>query len=274
MIINGREIAQEIQQELIEKVKKSKRFNLCKFSLHIFVVGENPVVEKFIKYKKIFANTISVEFIEHRFDDISEVDLITQIKQVTKMFQGTPGTFGMVVQLPLPGHIDTQRVLDSVPSELDVDGLATESDYLAPVAGAVKEILAHEDIVVEGKRALVIGKGKLVGEPVAKLLIEMGAVVAIADKKMSKSELLGLTRTSDIIVSGAGVPNLITKDMIKEGSALLDAGTSTQENSVVGDIALDCEEVARHFSRTPGGIGPITVAVLFKNLVFRNEASE
>ncbi len=254
MIIDGRQIAKDIQSELID--------NAAGLSLHIFIVGEDPVIESFVKYKKIFAEKINVQFVEHRFsDDITEAELIHIIRGVISEADG------IVVQLPLPLHMDTQRVLDSVPSNLDVDGLATSSAYLTPVAGAIKEIINLEKIIVSGKKVLVVGEGKLVGKPVAKLLAEMEAEVTSIDNSVSKEELIELCRNSDIIVSGAGVPNLITKDMLKEGVVLLDAGTSTQAGNLVGDIAMECEELASIFSRTPGGIGPMTVAILFKNLV-------
>jgi len=252
MIIDGKKIAREIRDGLVGSTG----------SLHIFVVGENPVVENFVRYKKIFANAIGVEFVEHRFaPTVTEIDLLSAIKEASNVANG------ILVQLRLPLHIDARLVLDAVPSELDIDGLATQSDYLAPVAGAVREIIEYECITVDGKQALVVGRGKLVGKPVAELLTSMGAIVTVADKETSKGELVKLARASDIIVSGAGAPNLITRDMVKEGSVLLDAGTSTQNNSVVGDIAPECRDMASHFARTPGGIGPLTVAVLFKNLV-------
>ncbi len=264
MIVNGKQIAESIKSELITKVSSMQEAP----ALHIFVVGENPVIESFVKYKRFFADTIKVKFIEHRFDtDISEDELIAEIKQVSQGSPGSQGSVGIVVQLPLPIHLNTQRVLDAVPSELDIDGLTTESKHLAPVAGAVREILEREDISVEGKEALVVGKGKLVGKPVANLLANLGVKVTVVDKTTEHSELAKLCKYSDIIVSGAGVPNLITEDMIKNGVILLDAGTSTQNNSVVGDIDINCQEQASYFAKTPGGIGPITIAVLFKNLV-------
>ncbi len=264
MIINGKEIAQQIQNNLINIIQDLS----IQPTLHIFVVVENPVIENFIKYKSIFAKAIGVEFVEHRFnDDITEQELIDQITKATKIEQVTPGLFGVVIQLPLPEHIDTQRVLDAVPAELDIDGLATGTKYLPPVAGAVREIFEFNDINVNGKNALVIGRGKLVGKPVVSLLEDLGTLVTNIDKDTTKDELTALSKQSDVIISGAGVPNLVTEDMIKEGVILLDAGTSTQSGTLVGDISHDCESKAKYFAQTPGGIGPITIAVLFKNLI-------
>jgi len=267
MIVDGKQIALEIQTELKEVVRQ---LDMPVF-LHIFVMGENPVIESFVKYKKAFAEDIGVEFVEHRFnEDTTQQELIKQIAQVTKVDQGSPGPLGIVVQLPLSAHIETQSVLDAVPAELDVDGLSTVTSYLTPVAGAVKEILERERVSVEGKRSIVVGKGKLVGKPVAEMLADMGANVNMVDKSTEHSELTQLCQNADIVVSGAGVPNLITKEMVKQGCVLLDAGTSTQSGNLVGDIALECVEKASVFAKTPGGIGPMTVAILFKNLVVGN----
>ena len=275
MIISGNKIARAIRDELEENIKGP---NPSVF-LHIFIIGDDPVIENFVMKKKAFAESLGVEFIEHRMVDTVEnlacqTYLINDIKVTTeeyKVSQEAPssqcGRFGMVVQLPLPRHIDMRAVLDAVPIEYDIDGLATDSEYIEPVAGAVQEILERKSIAVAGKTALVVGKGKLVGEPVARLLSELGAIVTMVDNSTDMNELTKLCKQSDVIVSGAGVPNLITPDMITKGVTLLDAGTSTQAGSVVGDIAYECKDKARYFARTPGGIGPVTVAVLFQNLL-------
>ncbi len=265
MIISGNKIARAIRDELRENIKGS---NVSMF-LHIFIVGDDPVIENFVMKKKSFADSLEVEFVEHRFNnDVTQEELISKITQVSQEAPRSQGAkFGMVVQLPLPEHINTQVVLDAVPVEYDIDGLASESKFIEPVAGAVQEILARKNIAVAGKTALVIGKGKLVGEPVTHLLESLGAYVTVVDKETNYKEFTNLCLQSDIIISGAGVPNLIMQDMVVKGVTLFDAGTSTQAGSVVGDIAYECKNKARYFARTPGGIGPVTVAVLFKNLL-------
>lgn len=256
MIINGNIIAQEIRDEL----KQLKGAGLPR--LDIFIVGKNPVIENFVTRKRRFAEYLGVHFTEHRFDESITTDELIQ------MVQGTPGPHGVVVQLPLPVHIDTDRVLASVPPEADIDGLAPDSPYTPPVAGAVREVLERTGSSVANSSALVIGKGRLVGEPVAQLLRALGAHVTVVDKSTAHAELITLTQQADIIVSGAGVPNLITPDMLRRGVVLIDAGTSTQAGVVVGDIAHECVSLASVFARTPGGIGPITIAILFKNLIY------
>jgi len=269
MIISGNKIARAIRDELKEEIKICKGSTLLQIALHIFIVGDDPVIESFVMKKKEYAEMLGVDFIEHQFDkDIAQQELTEKINLVINASQKSSAEkVGIVVQLPLPEHIDAQAVLDAVPAELDIDGLGSEAQFIEPVAGAVAEILERKNIEVVGRQALVVGKGKLVGEPVARLLTELGAQVVMADKETTKEELTDLCSKSDIIISGAGVPNLIEPSMVQKGCTLLDAGTSTQSGSVVGDIAYECKEKARYFARTPGGIGPVTVAVLFKNLV-------
>jgi methylenetetrahydrofolate dehydrogenase (NADP+)/methenyltetrahydrofolate cyclohydrolase len=258
MIISGNKIARAIETDLKGRVNGLH-------TVHIFIVGDNPVIESFVARKRQFADALEVDFVECRYDaDVTEELLIKDIQAI-----GTSQRDGIVVQLPLPPHMDTKRVLNSVPLALDIDGLAEESAFLPPVAGAVSEILEHKNIEVQGKEVLVIGKGALVGVPVAHLFSRLGGYVSIADKDTTKEELTALCLKSDIIVSGAGVPRLVTPEMVNEGVVLIDAGTSTQAGSVVGDIAHECAQKAKYFSRTPGGVGPITVAVLFKNLLLK-----
>ena len=276
MIISGNKIARAIRDELIEELKERSRacetFGIS-HAVHIFIVGVDEVIENFVMKKKQFAQYLGVNFIEHRFDKgITQNELLVEIDKVNKqcaqhIMGKTLQKCGIVVQLPLPSHIDTQVTLDSVQEEFDIDGLGSNTKFIEPVAGAVAEIIERKKIATKDKKALVVGNGKLVGQPVAKLLNNLGAHVTVVDKATTADKLTVLCRESDVIVSGAGVPNIITPDMINKGVTLLDAGTSTRAGSVVGDIAYECKEKARYFARTPGGIGPITVAVLFKNLI-------
>lgn len=173
------------------------------------------------------------------------------------------GVDGIVVQLPLPSGVNTQAVLAEIPAHLDVDGLSDEAIVLPPVACAVEEILVRAGVDPAGKIAVVVGAGRLVGVPVVRMLRERGALVTAVDKGDSYEPL----RTADIIVSGAGVPGLIQPDMIKGGVVLIDAGTSELGGKVVGDIDPLCEERASLCTPVPGGVGPIAVAMIFKNLI-------
>ena len=180
------------------------------------------------------------------------------------------------MQLALPEHIDTKAILDAVPVEKDIDVLSSKSrerfekgelDITPPVVGAIKEIVEREQVEFGGKNVVVVGKGSLVGGPAALWFKNKGANVTVVDQ--DTNNITEVTQNADIIVSGAGVPGLITPDMIKEGMVLLDAGTSEQGGKLKGDADPACAEKASIFTPVPGGIGPITIATLLQNLVTR-----
>jgi len=183
------------------------------------------------------------------------------------------GADAMLVQLPLPPHIDTPRVLAAIPVGKDADTLsdtayarfeAGEEDALVPpVAAAVAKILEASDVEVRGKRAVVVGQGKLVGRPVLVLLRRLGADAVTMYRETP--DPAAILREADIIVSGAGQAHFITPDMIKEGAVLIDAGTSESNGSIAGDFHPDCAAKASVFTPVPGGVGPVAVAMLYQN---------
>jgi methylenetetrahydrofolate dehydrogenase (NADP+)/methenyltetrahydrofolate cyclohydrolase len=266
MIVDGKKIAEDLKHELQTSYDISYDSPL---SLHVVVVGDNPVTERFVSAKKKFGEVIGVSVVEHRLPDTASTDAVVDEVKVAAKEGG-----GIVVQLPLPLSIDTQKVLNAIPPSCDVDVLSDEayrqfeqgtSSVLPPVVGAVREVLERHKVVLKGKRAVVIGRGRLVGKPVAAWLSREGAYVTVASTETT--DLSSVTSEADLIVSGVGVPSLIKPEMIKEGSVLIDAGTSEQGGKTVGDIDPACAEGAALFTPTPGGIGPITVAMLFKNLL-------
>lgn len=171
-------------------------------------------------------------------------------------------TDGIIVQLPLPREWDVQKVLAAIPGSHDVDGIGDGARVMPPVARAVKEILESASIDPAGKSAIVIGAGRLVGAPVARMLEDAGAQVTV----ITEGRSLDALAEADIIVSGAGSPGLITPEMIREGVALIDAGTSEQGGKVRGDADPACAAKCALFTPVPGGVGPVAVAEIFENL--------
>ena len=162
---------------------------------------------------------------------------------------------GVVIQLPIDS---ADALLAQVPQNKDIDNYPS-----APVAAAVEEILNRAGVDSKNKKAVVVGEGRLVGKPVAQLLRKLGANVSVVSLDQGNlSEL----KYADIVVSGAGSPGLIKPEMLKQGVVLIDAGTSEQAGKVVGDCDLRCAEVTSVFTPVPGGVGPVAVAMLFKNL--------
>jgi methylenetetrahydrofolate dehydrogenase (NADP+)/methenyltetrahydrofolate cyclohydrolase len=272
MLIDGKTIRDRIQRELQVRLSGSK------VALAILIVGDNPVVESFVKIKKSFAENIGADFFEYRFSEtVLEGELVEQLKTLASDTRIT----GIVVQLPLPTHINTDFVVNAIPPEKDVDILSSRAielfekealRILPPVVGAIKEILNDVKFQVKGKKVLVVGQGRLVGLPVGVWLKQQGADVTVLGEPSEHLE--DLVRNAEVVVSGAGVPNLIKPEMVTPGTLLIDAGSSESLGKIVGDINPLCEAVSFAQTPVPGGVGPVTVAVLFRNLVRASEGME
>jgi methylenetetrahydrofolate dehydrogenase (NADP+)/methenyltetrahydrofolate cyclohydrolase len=267
MIVDGKNIADRIKQAVTERVSLLDHGPV----LAVVTVGENPVTKRFVDIKRIFAADVGIHMEEHHYGDTIDADtLLAKIEDLAL----DSSIDGIVLQLPLPEHIDTEAVLGAIPINKDVDVISQEtmarfaagsSRVLPPVVGACKEILEDADIDVREKKAVVIGKGNLVGWPAATWLTQKGAEVTALDR--SEQNLLDHTLDADIIVLGAGEPGILTPNMIQEGVVILDAGTSETGGKLSGDADAECATKASVFTPVPGGIGPITVAILFKNVI-------
>lgn len=245
MIINGKEIAEEIVS-LLER----ERASLPPVLKLGFVMGEGDEASaSFVRIKERIANRLQVVVIKEEIKTTK--DALASIGRLTK------STNGIIVQLPLPAGVDTDAVLTAVPKEKDIDFSNP------PVAAAIEEVLKRSMFdFVSGTRAVVVGYGRLVGQPAAELLKKLGAEVTVLQADDSLEPL----KQADIVVLGAGSPGLIKPGMLKQGVVLIDAGTSESNGKLAGDASPACAEVASVFTPVPGGIGPIAVALIFKNL--------
>jgi len=257
---------------LAEKIKQTIASLHGKVQVVVIAVGATAVTKSYIEKKQHYAQSVGIVLRIDTFSEaVSQVELLAHIQALNS----DKGVSGIVVQLPLPAHIQTEAVLRMVNPHKDIDGLGAQPLVLPPVVGAIEYILDAQGYNVLGKQATVIGKGRLVGVPAALWLKARGAHVKIVTKETGDlSESLVL---SDIIVSGAGVPDLIRKEMLTKGVVLLDAGASEEGGRVRGDASPDCASVTSLFTPVPGGIGPITVAYLFYNalhLVAHNGAHQ
>ena len=259
MIIDGKAIAEEIYAELAPKYAALAR----PAKLGIVVVGANAVIESFVKIKTRSAERLGIEMMRINVSDKSDAGKIEQA--INRLLNAADA---VIVQLPLPPHIDTNQTLAMVPNEKDVDALnptIPEEKRLvhAPVALAAVEILERSGMVIPGSRAVVVGAGRLVGAPSAWLLRSLGATVSVFSLEEGSIEDL---KEADIIVSGAGSPGMIRPEHVKNGVALIDAGTSELNKRIAGDADPACAEKCSVFTPVPGGVGPIAVAMIFKNL--------
>lgn len=266
MIADGKAIARLLSEQIARAIRMFPE----KLALDIVVVGENPIIEGFIRTKKRIANELGVSLVEHRFPEtITEESLLFEVKKIAIRDE----VLGLIIQLPLPEEIRTQEILNAVPIEKDVDMLSSgsiaafargDAPIIPPVAGAIMEILDSAAISVAGKEVLVLGHGRLVGIPASILMRHNGAHVTIIDQEIS--DLKEHVRESAIIICGVGKPSLITPDMLTFGTVLIDAGTSEAGKKVVGDADPDCAKVTSLFTPVPGGVGPVAIMMIFKNL--------
>lgn len=270
MRISGKEIQYKIKEWVSEAVSQSGQ------PLHLVVIsaGDNPVTRNFVNIKKRFAEDVGVLFSERSFpNDVSSIQLE---KTIHELNAGQTIT-GIIVQLPLPSHLDTDAVLASIAPTKDVDVLSAKSyalfqegisAILPPVTGAIAEICTRHTVTIKGRSVVILGNGRLVGAPTAVWFRTQGGRVTVFDKLNPPSP--ADIKSADIIVCGMGQAGYIKPDMIKEGVVLFDAGTSESHGVIVGDVDPHCEEIASIFTPVPGGIGPITVAMIFCNLLTLN----
>lgn len=264
MIIDGRALAKNIlarTRARAEKLSHQPR-------VLAIVASETPATLSYLKIKEMRAADAGCVLEVARFPlGVSAAELCSAVS--------TSDVSAMIVQLPLPIDINAQEVCGSISLSKDADVLSSaarekfannDADaLLPPVVGAVREIFAHGNVDVKGKKAVVIGDGWLVGNPCAVWLRQQGAEVLMVT--LESGDLSAALRAADIIVSGAGSPYLIKPDMIKEGVVLIDAGTSELGGTLMGDADPACSEKCALFTPVPGGVGPLAVACLFENVV-------
>ncbi|MFZ3011985.1 MAG: bifunctional 5,10-methylenetetrahydrofolate dehydrogenase/5,10-methenyltetrahydrofolate cyclohydrolase [Minisyncoccia bacterium] len=269
--IDGR----KIRDEILEEIKKEVATLPFKPIFCDVLVGEDPSSVQYVQMKERTAEAVGVSFYQANFpESISTDDLVREINILNNM----KDMCGIIIQLPIPKHLDRDRVLNSIDPRLDVDCLgkvASEKFYkhyreddtlVFPTALACMTILDSLNLDLENKKIVVLGQGMLVGRPVTALLQHKNLnPIPISSQTGNKEELI---KQADVIISGMGKGKYITGDMIKEGAVLIDAGTSEIESSIVGDVDLESvKDVAGYVSPVPGGVGPVTVAMLLRNVL-------
>ena len=257
MIVDGKAIAEDVYATL-----EKRREGLSHApKLGIVVCGYDSVIESFVRIKSRAATRLSVGIIREDIDANANTEAV--IDAIRKL---SVEVDGIIVQLPLGKEIDTNAALSTIPDDKDVDAISTatgEHHVDAPVARAIEEILTVSGVPVSGKKVAIVGAGRLVGLPTAQLLKRLGAHVSkITLEEGSLKELMD----ADIVISGVGEPGLIKPEHIKDGTVLIDAGTSEHSGKVVGDCDPACAAKCSVFTPVPGGVGPVSVAMIFKNL--------
>lgn len=265
-IIDGKTMADEIYNKISAEVKKYD----TKPKLVFVLVGKDPASEIYVMIKEKVCKRTGIISQTYRLPKITEdYELVGLIEKLNK----DKSVHGILIQLPLPKNIDTNRILVCISADKDVDGLnpvnmgktLTGDETLAPCAPkGIITLLENEGINVEGKNITIISHSSLVGKPLAMMLLNRNATVDICHIKTKN--LAEHTKRADILIVGAGVPKLITKDMVKDGAVVIDVGINRIEGKIIGDVDFEnVKDKASFITPVPGGIGPMTVAMLMEN---------
>ena len=272
-IIDGKALSQVVKDEVKAEVPVLEAQYGRKPCLVVIIVGENPASQVYVRNKvKAAAYTGMESRLVELPADISEAALLEQIVALNN----DPLVDGILVQLPLPKHIDEEKVIDTIAREKDVDGfhpgnvagLWLGKDCIVPCTPAgIMRLIDSVGVELKGKQAVVVGRSNIVGKPVAKLLLDRHATVTIAHSRTT--DLGAVCRTADILVLAVGKAKLITGDMIKPGAVVIDVGMNRdEEGKLCGDVDFaSAQPVASWITPVPGGVGPMTIAMLMKNTI-------
>lgn len=241
-------------------------------SMVIIQVGDNPASNVYIRRKKAYAKSIGAHVILKKVEEtITEQALVAQIKQINS----DTSVHGVIVQLPIPAHINFSTVVNAIAPEKDIDGLGAVNMYklmtrdasgLVPAtARGVVTLLEHNNVELKGAHVVVIGRSMLVGKSTALHILNQDATVTICHSKTRN--LADYTKTADVIVVATGHPGTLTDEHIVPGQVVVDVGISVVDGAIQGDAQLQNSQILRALSPVPGGVGPMTVASLFENLV-------
>lgn len=270
MIINGKKLAKDITDELKKEVALEKEKGNS-FGLGVILIDGNPTSDIYVSKKQEMAEKIGVDFYLARFNNPKDKDLIKKIKEWNKDKKLT----GIIVQLPLWKGSDPFRVVNHIDPRKDVDGLTDfnqsclnegrEGLYPATPMG-VLGILKEHQIEIKDKNIAVLGRSRLVGIPLSILLGSRGGNVQVCDSQTENTT--EICKNADILISAVGKPGLVTKDMVKKGAVVIDVGTTKVEGVLKGDVDFEnVKDIASYITPVPGGVGPLTVASLMKNVV-------
>lgn len=259
-ILNGLELAGYIKERQLKQVRALRQSWGVIPRLAILRVGDGAVTDKYLQLKSEYGSDILIEVDVY---NLAGVELLEKIKLLNK----DENVHGVIIQLPLADKTLTDDAINAIAAAKDVDGLGgDQSTFIPATAMAIDWLLAGYNVDLVGKKIAIIGKGRLVGAPLAKLWNGAGLDVTICDSKTT--DLVATLKPMDIIVSGTGKPGLITSDMIRSGAVVVDAGTASENGVIVGDLSDDVRK-RQDLTITPikGGVGPLTVSALFDNVI-------
>ncbi|MGN1042577.1 MAG: bifunctional methylenetetrahydrofolate dehydrogenase/methenyltetrahydrofolate cyclohydrolase FolD [Christensenellales bacterium] len=271
VIIDGKKVSSEIKMQLKEKVSAlSASGKEC--GLAVIIVGDNPASRVYVRNKIASCAEIGIKSYHYELPENADAETV---KGIIRELNGNKSVYGILVQLPLPQHLNEREILAVIDPKKDVDGFSSyqmgklvlgEKCFLSCTPQGIMELLHAYDIPVEGKRAVVVGRSNTVGKPMALMLLRENATVTIAHSKTEN--LAEITKEADILVVAVGKARFIKKDMVKDGAVVIDVGMNRIDGRLCGDVDFDdVAEKCSYITPVPGGVGPMTVTMLMKNTV-------
>lgn len=258
-MLNGKELAEYIQTRQAQEVRALRQAWQVQPKLAIVVTIDHPVINVYMRMKQRYGDQLGVEVEVHRIkQDVAAV--------IIEQLNNDPTVHGIIVQLPLEHPEDTDAIVNLVVPEKDVDGLGKNAVLDPATPMAILWLLAGYNVELRGKKVLLVGRGKLVGAPLERMLLASGIDVTVADRQTN--DLKAVASQADVIITATGSPAILYSSMIKQGAVVVDAGVAGEEGKTVGDLAPDVYE-RDDLSLTPtkGGVGPLTVCALFENVI-------
>lgn len=269
VMLDGKAISAKVKEnvkaeiaDFIEKTGKS-------VTLAVIRVGDNPASEIYVRNKIRACEAVGIRSLSITLPgETTENEVLDKIQSLA----ADKSVNGILVQLPLPAHINENKILLAIPKEKDVDGFHPENvgdlvlgnpAITACTPSGVIEMIASTGISLCGKHAVVLGRSNIVGKPMALLLLQQNATVTVCHSKTQN--LSEITAQADVLIAAIGKPNFVKKEMVKQGAIVVDVGINRTENGIVGDVDPAVQEVASYLSPVPGGVGPMTIAMLMKN---------
>lgn len=272
IIINGKELAAKIRLNLKEEVERLKEQNIFP-KLAVIMVGNDKASEVYVRNKSKACNEIGIEFEEFLLpEETKREELLNLIQTLNERVD----VHGILLQSPIPKHLDIREAFNTIDYRKDVDGFHPinvgklaigENSFVSCTPAGVMRMLKEYNIDIEGKRAVVIGRSNIVGKPLIQLLLNANATVTTCHSKTQN--IAELTKQADILVAALGKPKFVGKEMVKEGAVVIDVGINrTEEGKIVGDVDFEnVEPLTSYITPVPGGVGPMTIAMLMENVV-------
>ncbi len=269
ILIDGRETAKEVKESIRLEIESLKEKNIIP-GLAVIIVGNNPASQSYVNSKEKVCKKLGMHSVKECFEtSITEEELLNEIKKLNN----DEKIHGILVQLPLPGHINEKKVIEAICPSKDVDGfhpinagklLIGEDGFKPCTPFGIIKLIEKYNIQTEGKNVVVIGRSNIVGKPISLMLLEKNATVTITHSRTK--DLKEITKLADIVVVALGKAHFLTKEMVKEGVVVIDVGINRVNGKIVGDVDFDSvKEIASYITPVPGGVGPMTIAMLMEN---------